>query len=59
MEVNYEKIIETILVLILLMTLLVGCKSTDESKNNVTENIKQSLTEISETEKTIIEAQRL
>ena len=54
-----KKVIETILVLISLMTLLVGCKSTDESKNNVTENIEQSLSEISETEKTIIEEQRL
>lgn len=54
-----KKVIETILVLISLMTLLVGCKSTDESKNNVTENIEQNLTEISETEKIIIEEQRL
>lgn len=40
-----KKVIETILVLISLMTLLVGCKSTDESKNNVTENIEQSLSD--------------
>lgn len=53
-----KKTIEIILILTL-MILLVGCKGTDESKDSITENIEQSLKEISETEKTIIEAQRL
>ena len=53
-----KKTIEIILILTL-MILLVGCKGTDESKDSITENIEQSLKEISETEKTIIEAHRL
>lgn len=41
-----KKTIEIILILTL-MILLVGCKGTDESKDSITENIEQSLKEIS------------
>lgn len=49
-----RKIIESISILILIMMLLVGCNSESKIKNN-----EQNLTEISQTEQTIIEAQRL
>lgn len=53
-----KRIIAT-LILINIGCLLVGCKSVEESKNNVNVNAEENNTEISEEEKTIIEAQRL
>lgn len=47
------------LILINVVVLLAGCKDTVENKNNANINVEQSTIELSEEEKTIIEAKRL